>query len=153
MSLEPHEKRARLHELKKEVRELERPEREARKIASAKAKRERGKADRGRERDNGFLAFLRRQPCCVGHVLGGCDGHVDAAHIRFGDAKAGRVNPGMSVKPSDRWATPLCRVHHTAQHGRNERAWWQEVGLDPTEISRRLFAEYSTPDPAVRSRA
>ena len=46
------------------------------------AKRERPKspkADRGRVRDNGFLAFLRRQPCAVGPV--GCAGPVEAAHI------------------------------------------------------------------------
>ena len=91
-----------------------------------------------REKNNGFLAFVRRHPCCV------CGGSpVDAAHTRFTNLKVGRANPGMGSKPSDRFATPLCRADHTAQHMRgNEAAWWAEHGLDPDEISARLFAAF-----------
>lgn len=91
-----------------------------------------------RERNNGFLAFVRRHPCCA------CGGSpVDAAHTRFSNPKVGRVNPGMGRKPSDQFATPLCRADHTAQHMRgNEAAWWAEQGLDPDEISTRLFAAF-----------
>ena len=91
-----------------------------------------------RERNNAFLAFVRRHPCCA------CGGSpVDAAHTRFANLKVGRANPGMGKKPSDRFATPLCRADHTAQHMRgNEAAWWAEQGLDPDAISARLFAAF-----------
>lgn len=110
-----------------------------------------GKADRGRVRDNAYLAYLRRQPCCVGHILGdGCSGPTDPAHIRFSDFKAGRVNPGKSRKSDDRWALPLCRKHHDAQHAAgNERRWWSEVGLDPNfECQSRYAAFLASGGPA-----
>lgn len=44
--------------------------REARKAAT-KARAKSPKADRGRERDNGFRQYIRRQPCEARH-LGGC---------------------------------------------------------------------------------
>jgi hypothetical protein len=84
-----------------------------------------------RKREPAFLAFLRRQPCCVGPL--GCSGSVEAAHIRFG--RPGSGNAGMQRKPDDRDAVPLCRGHHRdgpdAQHRTNERAWWAAHGIDP----------------------
>jgi hypothetical protein len=62
-----------------------------------------GKADRGRMRDPGFLAYLRRQPCEARH-LGGCEGPIHAAHIRYSDAAKGSVNPGMQRKNHDHHA-------------------------------------------------
>jgi hypothetical protein len=100
------------------------------------------KADRGRVRDSGFLAFLRRQPCCVGPL--GCCGPVEAAHIRF--ARPGQPMTGMQRKPDDKDATPLCAGHHRtnpdAQHAGNERAFWARHGIDPHELADRLYAEY-----------
>jgi hypothetical protein len=91
-----------------------------------------------RERDNGFLAFVRRHPCCV------CGrSPVEAAHTRFTNRDVGRMNPGMGCKPSDRFCTPLCPDHHRAQHARgNEAAWWAEQGVDPDAISAQLYAAF-----------
>jgi hypothetical protein len=35
---------------------------------------------------------------------------------------------------------PLCRVHHRAVHrARDERVWWQTVGIDPAQVARKLW--------------
>ena len=125
---------------------------EARRIKAAKAKalkvaikrvRVIEKADRGRQRDNAYLAYLRRQPCRIGR---GCEGPIQAAHVRYGDAKAGRVNPGLQKKPDDRWATSLCTKHHAEQHGTNERAWWASYGLDGSAVAAAQFAAFQGSD-------
>ena len=98
-----------------------------------------------RERDPGYLAFLRRLPCVVGPIKGDCcGGRTDPAHIRFADPKAGRRNPGLSAKPDDKWCLPVCRFHHEAQHAYgNEAEWWAvEVGADPTDLARAFYAAY-----------
>jgi hypothetical protein len=58
------------HALKK------RQDAERRKAAKA-ARPKSPKASRGRERNNAYLAWLRRQPCVARH-MGGCDGPVEA---------------------------------------------------------------------------
>lgn len=118
-----------------------------------------------RERDPGYLAFLRRLPC-IAAVMGhaGCEGAIQAAHLRFSDAKGGRRNPGMSSKPHDRHATPLCAHHHLRdQHTRQEQAFWNDLGVDPGDLSAALYAAYQAGDdgsavlrrfsPVTRSRA
>lgn len=111
--------------------------REKRKEAKA-ARPKNLKADRGRERDNGFLSFLRRQPCaCCGQ-----SGPCDAAHIRMANRERGKLPTGMQVKPSDRFAVPLKRACHEKQHSMSEARFWSERGLDPFEIADRLYAEY-----------
>lgn len=115
--------------------------------ARPKVKRERRvehvnvKADRGRVRDTGYLAYLRRQPCSVGNQWGAyCEGRIDPAHIRT--HKPGELPTGLSRKPDDRRCTSLCRHHHDEQHGMNEMAFWRRYGLDPFEVAERLFAAY-----------
>ena len=106
----------------------------------AKAARPKLKRERSRERDPAYLAWLRRQPCRIGK---GCEGAVQAAHLRYGDTAHGRVNPGLQVKPSDRWATPLCAHHHREQHAAgNERRWWQSYGLDGSLVAIECFARF-----------
>ena len=150
------EKRRALNSLRAQVKELERPEREAAKIARARSRRKREAAiDRKRpeqrhprERDPGYLAFLRRLPC-IAAVMGkaGCEGAIQAAHLRFSDAKGGRRNPGMSSKPHDRHATPLCAHHHLRdQHTRQEQAFWNDLGVDPGDLSAALYAAYQAGD-------
>jgi hypothetical protein len=115
--------------------------RAARKTAKA-ARPKRPKADRGRERDPGFLAFLRRQPCAVGPI--GCGGAVEAAHVRFATPGAGPT--GMQRKPDDKRAVPLCAMHHRegplAQHRYNERRWWEAHRIDPLALANRLHEAY-----------
>lgn len=119
------------------VNEAKRIQRDVRKAAT-KARPKSPKADRGRERDNGFLAFLRRQPCvCCGHPA-----PSDAAHIRMASPERGKLPTGMQVKPSDRFAVPLNRGCHMVQHSGSEARFWSERGLDPFAIADRLHAEY-----------
>lgn len=104
------------------------------------------KADRGRQRDPGFLAYLRRQPCEARH-LGDCEGPIEAAHVRFSDAGKGIVNPGMGRKNHDRNANPLCRHHHRHdQHRRSERAFWAALGKDAYETAAAHYARFKGSD-------
>lgn len=119
------------------VREADRIKREARRAAT-KARPKSPKADRGRERDNGFLAFLRRQPCACGC---GSPAPSDAAHIRMASPERGKLPTGMQVKPDDRYAVPLNRRCHETQHSMSETRFWSERGLDPFAIADRLYAQ------------
>lgn len=126
----------------KELRELEhrRHTRERRQKAKT-ARPASQKASRGRVIDKPYLAWIRRQPCCVAHN-GGCIGPVQACHLRYSDAAHGRINPGLSVKPSDHLVTPLCAHHHQIQHGGRESAFWAVMGVDPAALCKILRAEY-----------
>lgn len=133
------------------VKELLDPVREAARIKAAKLRKERARAvgstfagqRQPRELDAGYLAFLRRLPCIVGLIEGGCEGATQAAHLRFSDAKQGRRNPGMGSKPHDRHANPLCEGHHLRdQHARQEQALWNRIGIDPGDLSAALYAAY-----------
>lgn len=121
-------------------RDLKARERKAKKAERPKSP----KADRGRVRDAGFLAYLRRLPCVVGPI--GCSGPVEAAHVRL--SVPGRPNPGLQVKPSDRFAVSLCAGHHRtnndAQHTMSERRFWDTHGMDPFAVAERLYAAYQT---------
>jgi hypothetical protein len=138
VTLLPAEKRRAIADLKRELRDLTSEDRAVVRKAMQRARRARSealKASRApnkrdeRERDPGFLAYLRRCPCEAAH-LGGCEGPIEAAHIRFSDGANGR-NPGMGRKNHDRNANPLCRHHHQHdQHKRNERAFWLSLGKD-----------------------
>lgn len=114
----------------------------ARKAKLRAERKQRGTVTRGRETDSGFLAYVRRQPCAARH-LGNCDGPIEAAHIRYSDAAAGSVNPGMQRKNHDRHCNPLCRFHHQSdQHRRRERDFWASLGLDAYSHAADLFAAY-----------
>lgn len=104
------------------------------------ASRPHEKKHRGRERDNGFLAYLRRQPC-EALSLGGCSGPIDAAHIRFNDGPD-RQNPGGARKNHDCHANPLCRGHHDQQHSGSERAFWALLGKDAYASAAQHFNAY-----------
>ena len=96
-----------------------------------------------RQRDNGYLAWLRRLPCVAGVIEGGCAGPIQAAHIRFSDAGRGRVNPGMMRKPDDSSAVSLCERHHLHdQHRGSERKFWERLGVEPSALAAALYAAY-----------
>jgi hypothetical protein len=59
-------------------------------------------------RDPDYLALVRHQHCCFGHL---CDGGTEAHHA-FGSASGG----GRGLKGSDYLAVPLCRRHHHRAH-------------------------------------
>lgn len=130
MTLTPSE-RAQLRAL---VAKKNAPAREARK----RVRKAVGKGDRGRERDTGYLAFLRRQPC----VVCGAAAPNDAAHIRMASPERGKLPTGMQVKPSDRFAVSMCRTCHSTQHSGSEARFWSERGLAPFAIADRLYETY-----------
>jgi hypothetical protein len=82
-----------------------------------------------RERDRDHLKFVTSQPCLVcGRTPS------DAHHIKFAEQRA------MGRKVSDKFAVPICRLHHRELHRRgNERAWWQTQGIDPLPIATSLW--------------
>jgi hypothetical protein len=83
-----------------------------------------------RERDRDHLRFVAAQPCLVcGRTPS------DAHHIKFAEQRA------MGRKVSDRFAVPICRLHHRELHRRsNERVWWQNQGIDPLAVAATLWA-------------
>jgi hypothetical protein len=54
----------------------------------------------------------------------------------------------MGRKVSDRFAVPICRLHHRELHRRgNERVWWQNLGIDPLVVAATLWASTHTVAP------
>ena len=46
----------------------------------------------------------------------------------------------MGRKVSDKFAVPICRLHHRELHRRgNERAWWEKHGIDPLPFAASLW--------------
>jgi hypothetical protein len=90
-----------------------------------------------RQHDEDYLNYIRGCPCCL---CGGID--VEAAHLRVGSINDGKRPTGMGEKSSDRWALPLCGVHHRQQHAAgNELAWWASYGIDPFALSMQYQAK------------
>jgi hypothetical protein len=50
----------------------------------------------------------------------------------------------MAEKPHDKWAVPMCREHHLAQHSMNEMEFWQIHGMDPFGTAKRYFYQAVT---------
>ncbi len=95
-----------------------------------------------RAQDPKFLAYVRRQRCSAC----GAPPQVHAAHVRMSSPAHDKRETGMSEKPDDRWAVPLCQGCHLdgpqAQHRVGERVFWSRLGLDPFEVAlgqRRAF--------------
>jgi hypothetical protein len=82
-----------------------------------------------RIRDREHVKSVAKQPCLV------CGRRpADAHHLRFAQSSA------LGRKVSDEFTVPLCRGHHREVHRcGDEAAWWQKVGIDPTEAARILW--------------
>lgn len=135
------EERAILSEAKRIQRQARKESARARPKAIQPAAAAKGQRE-VRQTDPGFLAYLRRQPC-EARGFGPCSGPIEAAHVRYSDAAAGAINPGMQRKNHDRHANPLCRGHHQRdQHRRSERAFWEGLGKDAYATAARHFSAY-----------
>lgn len=91
---------------------------------------------RSRKHDEAHLAFIRQLPCLV------CEDptSTEAAHIRFSDARAAKVNPGVGQKAHDYWTVPLCGKCHRAQHDAgNEQKFWDSAMIDPIAVAPWLY--------------
>lgn len=102
--------------------------------------------------DPEFLRWLKTKPCCV------CGrSPVDAAHVKFGSKFYGKRSVGMSEKPDDRWAVPLCRECHTSQHNavrskeeKAEQNWWRQRRILPLALAMKLYSEFGGTGGQVR---
>jgi hypothetical protein len=84
-----------------------------------------------RVRDKTHLRFVAKQPCLIcGRQP--CDAH----HLRFAQSR------GLGLKVSDEFTVPLCRGHHREVHRAGlEKKWWSTVGIDATDVARKLWIE------------
>ncbi|KQY96409.1 hypothetical protein [Brevundimonas sp. Root1423] len=131
-------------EQRAKIAEVDGFRREIRK-ADKKARPKSEKATRGRQIDNGFRQYVRRQPCEARH-LGGCMGPVHHAHVSY--RVDGIPNSfGRGVKNHDRHGNPLCLGHHEQQHAMgDERRFWAMLGKDAYETAAAHFAKYQAGD-------
>ncbi len=90
---------------------------------------------RERVKDRDHLKFVASLPC----VVCGRHGDTQAAHIRFGWARAGKREVGLQEKPDDRWAVPLCTSCHIKQHDTNEKVYWSKKHMSPIFIALALW--------------
>ena len=87
------------------------------------------KAKPDRRRHAQHLAFIRQLAC----VACGTAVPSEAAHVRSGsDGAAG-------MKPSDRYAVPLCSSCHALQHQFGELTFWSALHIDPLNAAFRLW--------------
>lgn len=88
-----------------------------------------------RQHNDKHLDFIRQLPClcCLNNIC------TEAAHVRFSDARAAKVNPGVGRKPDDKWTVPLCGDHHRKQHSMDEDEFWSHEGIDPIFVAMALY--------------
>jgi hypothetical protein len=86
-------------------------------------------AEPRRHRNKEHLRFVAKQACLV------CGRkHSDPHHLGFMQPRA------LGRKVSDEFVVPLCRIHHREVHRvSDERAWWQQVGIEPVQVARQLW--------------
>jgi hypothetical protein len=84
-----------------------------------------------RYRDRDHMRYITKQPCLI------CGRKPsDPHHLRYVQPRA------LGRKSSDEFAVPLCRIHHRLVHRvGNEAAWWQDVGIDPIKVARKLWVQ------------
>ncbi len=88
-----------------------------------------------RYRDRAHLEFVASQPCLV------CGRRPsDAHHLRFAQQRA------LGRKVSDEFTVPLCR-HRELHRSRDERMWWNRLGLDSVKIAEMLWKRTRLPGP------
>src|SRR5215467_12440946 len=88
-----------------------------------------GKPKRYSRRRLQHLAFVRQLPC----VACGKAAPSHAAHVRTG------TDGGVSMKPGDRYAVPLCTTCHAKQHRVGELTFWSALRFDPLNVALRLW--------------
>lgn len=83
-----------------------------------------------------YLAYVRTLPCLACRKAP----PSDPAHLRSAARRYGKRLTGMQEKSDDKWALPLCRADHDAQHRANELEWWAGQGIpDPFAAALTLY--------------
>lgn len=96
-------------------------------------------ARRPRLYDRPYLDWLKTGYCV------GCASPppCDPAHIRSAALGLDKPETGAGRKPDDKWAVPLCRKCHDAQHARgDELAWWHAVGQNPFQLAMDYYQQF-----------
>ena len=74
--------------------------------------------------------IVENYQCCVP----GCGAWAqEAHHVRD------MTDGGMKRKPSDRWAVPLCAMHHRELHTRGERRFWRWLGTAGWRVAQGYY--------------
>jgi len=112
--------------------------------ARQKAKRVDTRDDR-EGNDKNHLAAIRKCVCTVCNKVGGNDPH----HL-----KAGTGERGAGLRSTDKWAVPLCRVHHNEVErlaSTREPEWFRSYGIPaPLDLAAALWK--ASPDVAVMTK-
>lgn len=81
-------------------------------------------------RDPGHLKFITTLPCLI------CDQEPsDPHHLKA------LTDGGMGIKPSDSFAVPLCRQHHSELHQKGERTFFNRKMADIRELTVDLYCD------------
>src|ERR1700746_3426843 len=88
-----------------------------------------GKPKPDLRRRTNHLIYVRQLPCTVC----GKAAPSEAAHVRSGS------DGGTGIKPSDRYALPLCTSCHALQHEFGELRFWATLRIDPLDVGLRLW--------------
>jgi hypothetical protein len=98
-------------------------------------------AEPRRYRNKEHLRLVAQQACLV------CGRKPsDPHHLGFMQPRT------LGRKVSDEFAVPLCRTHHREAHrAGDERAWWEQVGIDPINVARELWRKARVSDDALQA--
>ena len=76
-------------------------------------------------------------------LMGGCSAIAGLGQFvkdNCTDGCEGGTDGGTGMKPSDKYAVPLCQIPcHDRQHHVGELTFWGELGIDPLNVSLRLW--------------
>lgn len=98
----------------------------------------------GRTVDIEHLKFIRTLPSVISGEWG-----CEACHIRYGDPRYDKRKTPMARKPDDGWTVPMTPEEHRDQHRHNESEWWEEQGIDPLDIARKLYQHTGDTEKAI----
>jgi hypothetical protein len=109
-------------------------------------KTDRPRRERARDRRAGMssshLARIRQLQCTVCYERRNLDAH----HLKSGPARSER---GIGLKATDRWAIPLCRIHHDEVErlgSRREPGYFDDYGIEPHCLADALWRQSSDRD-------
>jgi hypothetical protein len=95
-----------------------------------------------RVRNKAYLGFIAQLPCIACMVEGITRFSVEVAHVKCGYPEDGWRAFGVQEKPHDERTVPLCTHHHrtgrNAQHGTDERSWWERLNVHPPALCAAL---------------
>lgn len=90
---------------------------------------------RPRDENGTHLKFIRGLPCAAC----GTRRNIEAAHIRMASMVHGKRETGKAEKPDDKFALPLCQMHHNEQHTVGEVLFWGTEKINPCDLALRLW--------------